>query len=40
MRGNESLDLRSVLVCDMMDGRIARVDQYYWDTAEFDEFWA
>lgn len=40
MRGGRSLDLRSVLVCEMVDGRIARVDQYYWDTAEFDEFWA
>jgi uncharacterized protein len=40
MRGGRSLDLRSVLVFDMVDGRIARVDQYYWDTAENDEFWA
>lgn len=40
MRGGRSLDLRSVLVCDMVDGRIARVDQYYWDTTENDEFWA
>ena len=40
MRGGRSLDLRSVLVLDMVDGRIARVDQYYWDTTENDEFWA
>jgi uncharacterized protein len=40
MRGGRNLDLRSVLVVDMEDGRIARVDQYYWDTAEFDEFWS
>ena len=40
MRGGRSLDLRSVLVCEMVDGRIARVDQYYWDTTENDEFWA
>ena len=40
MRGGRSLDLRSVLVVDMVDGRIARVDQYYWDTTENDEFWA
>ena len=40
MRGDRSLDLRSVLVLDMVDGRIARVDQYYWDTTENDEFWA
>jgi uncharacterized protein len=40
MRGDRSLDLRSVLVFAMQDGRIARVDQYYWDTTENDEFWA
>ena len=40
MLGDRSLDLRSVLVCDVVDGRIARVDQYYWDTTENDEFWA
>jgi len=40
MRGGRSLDLRSVLVLDMVDGRIAQVDQYYWDTTENDEFWA
>ena len=40
IRGDRSLDLRSVLVIDMEDGRIARVDQYYWDTTENDEFWA
>ena len=40
MRADRSLDLRSVLVFAMVDGRIARVDQYYWDTTENDEFWA
>jgi ketosteroid isomerase-like protein len=40
MRGGRSLDLRSVLVFDMADGRVTRVDQYYWDTTENDEFWA
>ena len=39
-RGGRNLDLRSALVVDMVDGRIARVDQYYWDTTENDEFWA
>ncbi len=39
-RGDRSFDLRSVLVFEMVDGRIARVDQYYWDTTENDEFWA
>ncbi len=39
-RGDRSLDLRSVLVFEMVDGRIDRVDQYYWDTTENDEFWA
>jgi ketosteroid isomerase-like protein len=40
MRGERRLDLRSVLVFEIVDERIARVDQYYWDTAENDQFWA
>ena len=40
MRSERSLDLRSVLVFDMVDGRIAMVSQYYWDTMDNDEFWA
>lgn len=41
MRNGRSLDLRSVLVFDKAaDGRISRVDQYYWDTNENDQFWA
>ena len=39
-RGEQRLDLRSVLVFAIVDGRIARVDQYYWDTVENDQFWA
>jgi ketosteroid isomerase-like protein len=40
MRGERSLDLRSVLVFDMVDERIGSVDQYYWDTMDNDQFWA
>jgi ketosteroid isomerase-like protein len=40
MRGERRLDLRSVLVFEIVDERIARVDQYYWDTVENDQFWA
>jgi uncharacterized protein len=39
-RGERRLDLRSVLVFEIVDGRITRVDQYYWDTMENDQFWA
>ena len=38
--GGRSLDQKSVLVCDMVDERIDRVDQYYDDTTYNDEFWA
>jgi hypothetical protein len=38
-RADRSLDLRSVPVFEMVDGRIVRVDQYYWETTENDEFW-
>jgi ketosteroid isomerase-like protein len=40
MRGGRSLDQKSVLVCDMVDERIDRVEQYYDDTTYNDEFWA
>jgi ketosteroid isomerase-like protein len=40
MRGGRSLDQKSVLVCDMVDGRIDRVEQYYDDTTYNDQFWA
>jgi ketosteroid isomerase-like protein len=40
MRNNLSLNQKAVLVFDMVDGRISRVDQYFDDTTYNDEFWA
>jgi ketosteroid isomerase-like protein len=40
MRNERRLDQKAVLVFGMVDGRVARVEQYFDDTTYNDEFWA
>ena len=40
MRGDMSLDQKSVIVYEMLDSRVTRAEQYYDDTAYNDRFWA
>ena len=40
VRGDMSLDQRSVIAFDMLDSRVTRAEQYYDDTAYNDRFWA
>jgi ketosteroid isomerase-like protein len=40
MRGDMSLDQKSVIVYEMLDSRVTRAEQYYDDTTYNDRFWA